>query len=172
MTTTGTEHARADTTGTGRVAQINISPGGVPKLPVPRARVGRLGIEGDGHRDTRNHGGPERALCLFSLEVIERLQAEGHPIAPGTVGENLTLAGLDYAALRPGDRLRIGDRVLVELTRYTAPCTNIAGSFKGGDYSRIAVQRYPGESRIYARVLEEGEIAVGDAVRVVEGPTP
>ncbi|PYM54959.1 MAG: MOSC domain-containing protein, partial [Candidatus Rokuibacteriota bacterium] len=52
----------------GRIAQVNVSPGGVPKRPVPEARVTPLGIEGDGHRDRERHGGPERALCLFALE--------------------------------------------------------------------------------------------------------
>ena len=48
------------------------------------------------------HGGPERAVSLFSLEVIRRLQDEGHPIYPGATGENLTVAGLDWAALAAG----------------------------------------------------------------------
>ena len=67
----------------GRVVQINISPGGVPKLPVAAARVTPDGLEGDGHRDLEHHGGPERALCLFSLEQIRALQAEGHAVTPG-----------------------------------------------------------------------------------------
>ena len=61
----------------GRVVQINVSPGGVPKLPVASARVTLEGLEGDGHRDLEHHGGPERALCLFALEQIRALQAEG-----------------------------------------------------------------------------------------------
>ncbi|HLB44511.1 MAG TPA: hypothetical protein VJK49_03930, partial [Candidatus Limnocylindrales bacterium] len=64
----------------GRVLQVNVSPGGVPKLPIEMARVGKWGIVGDGHRDLTVHGGPHMALCLFGIEAIERLQAEGHPI--------------------------------------------------------------------------------------------
>ena len=153
---------------TGRLAQINVSAGGVPKRPVQRARVGPLGIEGDGHRNRRFHGGPTRALCLAALEVIERLRAEGHPIQPGSTGENLTISGLDFSALRPGDRLQLGDTVLIELTRYTAPCKNIAASFLGGDFTRISHQFHSGDSRIYARVLQGGEIAAGDPVRCVK----
>ena len=80
----------------GRVVQINVSPGGVPKRPVPSARVTTDGLEGDGHRDLEHHGGPERALCLFSLEQIRALQAEGHSVTPGSIGENLTLEGVDW----------------------------------------------------------------------------
>lgn len=155
------EHVRM-----GTVAQINVSSGGVPKLPVERARVTRLGVEGDRQRNRRLHGGPSRAVCLFSVEVIERLRAGGHPIAPGSTGENLTIAGLDWAVLRPGDRLRIGESVELQLTRYTIPCKNIAASFWDGDFTRMSHKLHAGESRIYARVLVEGEIAAGDEVRV------
>ena len=95
---------------TGRIVQINVSPGGVPKRPVPRARVMRSGIEGDAHRDTERHGGPDRALCLFSLEQIETLQVEGHPVEPGVLGENLTIAGLDWPRVQPEDVFRLGTR--------------------------------------------------------------
>ena len=57
---------------TGRVAQVNVSPGGVPKRPVERAELGALGLDGDGHT-FHGHGGPQRALCLWSLERIEAL---------------------------------------------------------------------------------------------------
>ncbi len=150
----------------GRVYQINISKGGVPKWPVPWAWVTVQGIEGDQHRSP-SHGGPERALCLFSLEVIRLLQAEGHPIEPGAAGENLTLEGLAWHLLAPGDRLRIGEAVLIEITRHTTPCVNIAGCFKDGDFSRILEAKYPGQSRLYARVLQEGEIMAGDPVYLV-----
>ena len=93
-----------DHSGSGVIHQINVSPGGVPKLPVEEARVTWLGIVGDGHDDKENHGGPLAALCLYSLEEIERLQAEGHPIAPGTTGENVTLVGVDWSEMTPGSR--------------------------------------------------------------------
>src|SRR5262249_15202629 len=132
---------------TGHIHSINISRGGVPKLPITIAVVTPLGIEGDGHNDWRNHGGPTAALCLFSLETIQRLQGEGHPISPGSVGENLTLAGIDPAALAPGRRLALGAgdaedaedaEVTIEITSYTTPCKTIAESFADGDFTRIS----------------------------------
>ena len=146
----------------GRVASLNVSPGGVPKRPIFRARLGELGLEGDAHRN-RMHGGPTAALCLFSLELIDRLRAEGHPIFPGAVGENVTVSGVDWVRVNPGDRFRIGP-TLVEVTRYTTPCLNIRGAFVGEDFSRILATKHQGESRAYARVVEEGEITVGDPV--------
>ncbi len=149
---------------TGRIVQINVSAGGVPKRPVPRARVTRSGIEGDAHRDAERHGGPDRALCLFSLEQIEALQVEGHPVEPGALGENLTVAGLDWARVQPEDFFRLGDEVLVQITCFTSPCRNVRPAFLDGGYARVSQQRHPGWSRVYARVLVPGEIAAGDPV--------
>jgi MOSC domain-containing protein YiiM len=148
----------------GRVHQLNVSPGGgVPKLPVPEARLHELGFEGDAVRLTRIHGGPERAVCLYALERIEALRAEGCAIFPGAIGENLTLAGLDWDRLGLGVRLRVGDSVRLETTRWTTPCKTTA-PFVGGDLTRYHQEHRPGWSRVYARVLEGGLVKVGDAV--------
>jgi MOSC domain-containing protein YiiM len=148
--------------GGGEVASLNVSNGGVPKLPIFQAELGELGLAGDAHRG-RMHGGPTAALCLFGLDTIARLQGEGHPIYPGAVGENVTVSGLEWSDVRPGDRLRIGP-ALVEVTRYTVPCKNIAAAFAEGDFSRIHPDKRPGEARVYARVIEGGTITVGDPV--------
>ncbi|MFN2129056.1 MAG: MOSC domain-containing protein [Anaerolineae bacterium] len=148
------------------IFQINCSDGGVPKGPVREGQVTSLGLEGDRHNDTVHHGGPERALCLYALERIVDLQAEGHPIYPGSTGENVTLVGLDWAQVVPGTRLRLGDEVRVEITLYTTPCQKIAVSFAGGQIQRMSQDEHPGWSRVYARVLSPGTIRVGDAVRV------
>ncbi len=153
----------------GRIYQINTSRGGVPKTPVPGGAVSTLGIQGDYHNDTRNHGGPRAALCLFTLEEIFRLQAEGHPIYPGSVGENITLEGVDLALLVPGARLTLGDEVLIEITSYTTPCKTITASFADGDFTRISHKLHPGESRVYASVLRPGTIRQGQRVALVEG---
>jgi MOSC domain-containing protein YiiM len=148
--------------------QINISDGGVPKLPVETALVHERGLAGDRQEDTEHHGSPEQALCLYSLEVIERLQAEGHPIAPGSVGENLTIAGVDWNGVVPGKVYQIGDSARFEVTSYTTPCSKNAQWFLDGQFGRILQTRHPGESRVYAKVLSGGEIRVGDQVRLVE----
>lgn len=149
----------------GRVVQININPnGGVPKHPVPTAEITIDGVRGDRQRDREHHGGPRRAVSLYSAERIAALQAEGHPIAPGTTGENLTISGLDWEQLAIGDRLLIGSWVELEITDYTTPCNTIAGSFQRGWFSRISQRLYPGWSRLYARVISEGEVRVGDPV--------
>ncbi len=154
---------------TGHVHQISVSKGGVPKTAVPHARITRDGVESDVQRNRKHHGGPDRAVCLCALEVIERLRAEGHHIAPGTTGENLTIAGLDWPRIAPGARLLIGSgdgRVELEIVSYTAPCSTIRHSFKDLNSNRIKQELHPGESRVYARVLREGTVRTGDPVRL------
>ncbi|MCS6897522.1 MAG: MOSC domain-containing protein, partial [Nitrospira sp.] len=153
------------------VHQINISDGGVPKRPVLEAMVLTNGVVGDGQRNRKFHGGPDRALCLFSLELIERLQDEGHPIDAGSCGENLTLAGLDWNLVRPGTRLSVGPDLLLEVTAYTEPCRKTGRWFRDGNFLRISHKVNPGWSRVYARVLREGLVRPGDVTTIeTEGP--
>ena len=156
----------------GRVFQINVSSGGVPKRAVLRGVITGLGLEGDRQANLDVHGGVERAVCLYSLERILALQEEGHPIFPGAAGENLTLSNLDWDLVVPGTRLSLGKEVLLEVTRYTSPCKTIAPSFLSQDSSRISQKLHPGWSRVYARVLTPGLINVVDEVRIIpqEGP--
>jgi MOSC domain-containing protein YiiM len=148
---------------TATIVQLAISRGGVPKHAVLEAEVTRLGLAGDVQKHTQLHGGPDRAVCLFSLEVIDRLRAEGHPIAPGSTGENITIRGLDWAQLDIGSRLALGASVVVEITGLTVPCKQIAGSFADRQFRRLLLR---GDARLYARVLAEGTLRPGDRVVV------
>jgi MOSC domain-containing protein YiiM len=150
-----------------QVFQVNISDGGVPKRACNTASITAAGVERDRQRDLEVHGGPERAVCLYSLERILSLQAEGHPIYPGAIGENLTLSGVDWEQIVPGTRLRIGEQVLLEVTRYTIPCNNIAPAFKEGYYGRVSPNQHPGWARVYARVLQPGRVQTSDPVEIV-----
>lgn len=154
----------------GWIHQINVSAGGVPKRPVSRGVVVATGLIGDAHAKPGIHGGPTRALSLYSLERIQALAAEGHPIAPGTTGENLTLAGLHWACLEPGMRLRLGAVVEVAITSYAEPCRTIGGSFADGGFSRLSHLAHPGHARLYCEVLRGGVIRPGDPVEI-QDPT-
>jgi len=152
------------------VAQLSVSPGGLPKRAVAEALVTRLGLAGDTQRNLEHHGGPARAVCLFPLEAIQALAAEGHPIVPGALGENVTTAGLDWSVVVPGARLRLGPGVLLEVTTFTSPCFNLAPLFRHRDFGRVSQKRHPGWSRVYARVLAEGAVHPGDPVHLVSEP--
>ncbi|MET0556496.1 MAG: MOSC domain-containing protein [Vicinamibacteria bacterium] len=152
---------------TGTVHSINTSRGGVPKRPQPEAAVTADGLAGDRQRNRRYHGGPLRAVSLYSLERIRALQAEGHPADVGTMGENLTIAGLDWDRVRTGVRLAVGP-VVLEVTKDAPPCKTIAGSFRDGAFARASQKVRPGWSRFYARVIREGVVRVGDVVALAD----
>ncbi|MDR4493362.1 MAG: MOSC domain-containing protein [Nitrospirales bacterium] len=151
--------------------QINVSAGGIPKLPVQQAQIVRAGIEGDCQRNRTHHGGPDRALCVYAWEKILALQQEGHTISPGASGENFTIAGLIWDRMQPGNRLHIGENVVIELTSYCVPCRQNARWFSEGHYRRISQDHHPGWSRLYARVVSEGWVYQGDRVQVANHST-
>lgn len=140
---------------TGNLHQINLSRGGA-KLPIDSAQVTHLGLQGDTQNNKEHHGGPDRAICIFSLEVIKQLQSQGHPITPGSTGENLTLFDIDWSKVTPGTRLIFESGVTLQITSYTAPCKTIAASFIKGESKRISHKLHPLESRVYAKVLSDG----------------
>ena len=149
----------------GRVESINVSRGGVPKTSVFEALVTSRGIDGDHQDDSRYHGGPDRAVSVYSLDLIRALQAEGHPIVAGSAGENLTISGLDWAAVTPGCALQVG-AVRLLVTKFASPCEKISGSFLNDDFVRISQKVHPGWSRVYTRVLAGGIIRPGDTVDI------
>jgi MOSC domain-containing protein YiiM len=95
------------------------------------------------------------------------LQQEGHPIFPGSTGENVTLVGVDWILVIAGLRLRLGPDVEVEVTSFASPCQTIRESFTDYDFNRISWRTNPGWARAYARVLTPGRIAVGDQISLL-----
>ena len=138
---------------------------GIDKRLVERARIEPLGLVGDVVADEENHGGPDQAVYLYGRADYEWWEAElGRPLASGTFGENLTISELDAGERRPGDRFRIGP-ALVELTSARIPCSVFAHRMGEPRWvKRFAAAGRPGS---YARVLEPGEVSVGDPVELV-----
>jgi len=166
------EVARLTAGSRGQIASINVShPGGVPKRPIDRTMITTRGLIGDGQRSKEPvHGGPEKAVCLFGVEQIRRVNADGHHLYPGAIGENLTVSGLDLGGLASGDQLRIGDPAsgpIIQLSDPAAPCKNIAGSFEDWRIARVSHKVRPEDSRWYARVLREGPVVSGDPIELL-----
>lgn len=147
----------------GRVVAVCVGSGGIPKHPVAQARITTNGIEGDRQR-FRFHGGVNRAVCIFSTADYSSLQRDGvTAVAPGSYGENVLIDGLDFAAMRPGERLQLGAEVVIELVDVREPC----GTLKSVD------KRFPnlmlGRSGFVCRVTREGLLREGDPVTAVKG---
>ncbi len=126
---------------------------GTRKARVPAAvlRVGH-GLEGDAHA-----GDWHRQVSLLALESIEEFRRSGAEVDFGDFGENLVVSGVDFAALRVGDRLRSG-RAVLEITQFGKECHSRCRIFEAmGDciMPRLGV---------FARVVAGGEIKVGDGI--------
>jgi MOSC domain-containing protein YiiM len=151
------------------IVSINVNPaGGVPKYAVESAFLTTQGVRGDKQNDQVHHGGTHRAVSLYSYELIQALQREGHPIATGTTGENLTISGLDWATVGPGTQLAIGPQIIIEITSFATPCSTIEASFSNQAFTRISQKKHPGWSRLYAKIIHEGEVFQGDVVQLID----
>ena len=150
----------------GSIAGLYAAPqGGVPKPLVDVLQVQFNGCIGDYQRDKKHHGGPERAVCLFSLEVISQLQESGHPIFPGSVGENILVEGVPWGRIGVGSVFQFDD-VILEVTSDAPPCKTIRDSFTDGKFKEISVKTAPHLTRWYAKVLTPGSVKLGDTVEI------
>ena len=147
----------------GTLVQLNISGGGMPKRAIDSARVTVDGVEGDWQKNRKYHGGPNRAVCIYSVELYDSLAEQGIPLEAGSIGENFTTKGIDLQKLNKGDRLRVGECV-VEITDVRIPCSQLKKW--DADLPELIV----GRSGWVAKVVEEGVVRAGDALEVV--PTP
>ena len=162
---------RVDSVNAGRAEPMKIGARtistGIRKAPVERGYVGTLGLAGDVVADEENHGGPDQAIYVYSSEDYAWWAEElGAAPAPGTFGENLTLSSFGPEPVRIGDRYRVGE-ALLEATAPRIPCATFATRMGEPNWvQRFAAARRPG---LYVRVLEPGEVAVGDPVDRLDG---
>ncbi len=140
------------------------------KEPVPgRVRARGVNLEGDDQADRKFHGGPDKAVYAYALEDYQWWAAElGTRLEPASMGENLTLAGVDVTHAVVGERWAIGSAVF-EVCQPRTPCAKLG--LRTGD------QRFPkrftaaGRPGAYMRIHEEGDVGAGDGVHVVHRPS-
>ena len=134
---------------TGRIQQVSVSKGGVPKLPVEGGEVGPVGILGDIQQNAKYHGGPRQALLWITAEGLEELKAAGFPVYPGALGENVTTAGIDRRSVRLGQQWRMGE-IIVEVTKMREPCYKLDPFGPGIQKAVFDAQVKAGETHIPA----------------------
>jgi MOSC domain-containing protein YiiM len=170
------DHPRLVSIHVGKV--MPLGPEGVPsafvKHPVPGpVSVTVLGLSGDEQADLTVHGGPEKAVYAYSLAnyALWRNEYPQHAAAlvPGGFGENLCIGGLQESEVCTGDVHRIGSCRL-QVCQPRQPCFKLALRFDDKFMPKAMIRT--GRAGWYYRVLEPGEIAVGDAVKLDERPNP
>ena len=144
---------------------------GIFKSPVAgRVRVRTLNLDGDRQADLSVHGGPDKAVYAYPSEHYEywRQELPGVDLPPGSFGENLTTEGLRETEIRIGDRFRIGSTV-VRVTQPRMPCSKLGVKFGRDDM----VKRFLASERsgFYFAVVQEGDVAAGDAIEPLERAT-
>ena len=156
------------------IFQINVKPDtpgevGLPKMPVESTIVTEWGLEGDYNRFRKKEKDNDRnmAVMIISTDILNALNNEGWPVKPGDLGENLTLANIDYASMVPGQQYKIGD-VELEISIICNPCSNLyklsyVGEEKGPKFIKTLMNR----RGWYARVLKTGQISTGDTASLL-----
>ena len=141
---------------------------GIFKEPVNgRVMLRTLNLDGDRQIDLKGHGGPYKAVCVYSIEQYERWQKEleRDDFRHGQFGENFTVDGLPDDETHVGDMFRIGN-TLVQVTQPRVPCYRLGIKMGSPDFPKRFLQ----SNRVgfYMRVLQEGEVGAGDVIELVE----
>ena len=142
-------------------------PSGIFKAPVHGSvRVRTLNLDGDGQADLTVHGGPDKAVYLYPSEHYPFWQQElGRQLEWGSLGENLTTAGITEENVYAGDQLQIGG-VVLQVTQPRLPCFKLAAKFERDDIiEKFLNSRKTG---FYTRVMHEGSLQAGDSILLLQ----
>jgi MOSC domain-containing protein YiiM len=126
------------------------------KLPRTEARLVKdFGLEGDRHA-----GRPGRQVSILDAETVAELAGLGMPVAPGILGENITVEGVPVMQLPAGMRMRVGEAEL-EVTGDRPACRELLGVHPG------ALRALVGRTGKMARVVRGGTVRPGDPIELV-----
>lgn len=147
---------------------------GIWKSPAAgRLRLGRTNLDGDAQADLKNHGGPDKAVCCYAAEhypdwreTLDKSEAE---FSYGAFGENWTLTGMTEGAVCIGDTYTVGT-ARVQVSQPRMPCWKLGRRWERPGFP-LEVSG-SGRTGYYLRVLEPGEVGVGDTLTLTERPLP
>ena len=124
------------------------------------------GLRGDGQADKKNHGGPDKAACVYPLEHYPYWEGRlGPGLEPGAFGENFSAEGLVETEVGIGDVFRVGMAV-AQVSQPRVPCFKLAA--RHGEEMLAAWVKETGFTGFYLRCLEPGEVRAGDDISLVE----
>ena len=144
-----------------KIISINIYKGGVPKIPVPSIRLTTSGLEGDGHNHEK-HNTPLQAVCIQDLEELKKLSRNGYDLTPGKAGENLTVENIYVNTLPIGTVLEFSGGVALEISKIRKPCYVMDAIHPKLKEDAV------GHHGMYAKVLKEGILNIGETISVIK----
>jgi MOSC domain-containing protein YiiM len=134
---------------------------GGAKKPVPRAMLRFGNFEGDRQADLVNHGGLEKAVCVYPFDHYPYWNRQlGRDLKPGTFSENITISGAIETEVCVGDVFQIGG-AMVQVSQPRMPCTKLARKNESKMLPKLIADT--GYTGFYMRVLSEGLVAAGDS---------
>jgi molybdopterin adenylyltransferase len=147
----------------GRILSVNISEKkGTKKMNIGACRL----VKGWGMAEDGHAGNWHRQVSLLSRKSIEKIREKGLPVSYGDFAENLSIEGIDLHLLPVGTKLSIGEQVLLRITQIGKECHERCNIFY-----QVGDCVMPREG-VFAEVLKEGEVKVGDAIKTVGGLSP
>lgn len=140
---------------------------GICKNPVSEElSLRKTGFEGDGVADLKHHGGPDKAVCVYSMDHYPYWEGIlGIKLDYAAFGENLTVLNLNEDNVCIGDIFRMGT-ALVQVSQPRQPCKTLAARYGRNDMVKLVVDC--GYTGFYFRVLEEGTVKVNSSILPVE----
>jgi MOSC domain-containing protein YiiM len=138
------------------------------RAPGPKG-IGGSGLVGDRIHKLEHHGGDDQAVYAYAREDLDLWAAElGKPLTDGMFGENLTTTGIDVTNALIGERWRIGEQLVLEVSVPRVPCSVFATWLDERGWVKTFTQRaIPGA---YLRVITPGTVSAGDSVDIVDRP--
>lgn len=138
---------------------------GISKKPVSGPiKLERLGFKGDGVADRKHHGGPDKAVCVYSIDHYPYWEEIlGTTLNPPAFGENLSVSLLKEDDVRIGDVFQVGTAV-VQVSQPRQPCATLAARFGRTDMVKLVVDS--GRTGFYFKVLEGGTVEPGSAMTI------
>lgn len=133
-------------------------------------RLEKTGLEGDSQGDLKNHGGPDKAVCVYPLEHYPHWNnLFARVLEPGAFGENFSTNGLLERTVCIGDVYRVGSSI-VQVSQPRQPCSKLAA--KHGFPKLASWAQETGMTGFYFRCVESGGVAAGDSIALIERPAP
>ncbi len=124
--------------------------------------ISSLGLSGDEQADLVNHGGVDKAICVYDYGHYPHWESVLNRSLPfGSFGENFTVSRLEESVVHIGDIFEVGSTV-VQVSQPRQPCWKLAMRWGLEELPLLVTES--GATGFYFRVLEEGEVRFGDAL--------
>ena len=139
------------------------------RAPGPKTTGLGSGLVGDFIGDGKHHGGDDQAVYAFQREDLDDWERRlDRKLPNGFFGENLTTVGLDVNDARIGERWRIGQQVVLQVTAPRIPCSTFRGWM--GEKGWAKTFTAAGRPGAYLRVIAAGAIRASDPIEVIDRP--